>query len=116
MTGGGNNGEPMDGDGAVEELTPSAPVTPWELSLKSAGWWFQRMPGGLMALKFVPVTPDGQGGVALMPPAVEILFGADSWRTFQQEVAAGEKKPQIKTAVALPSELTNRRQRRHPRS
>jgi hypothetical protein len=105
-----------NGNGIDEEpaFVQTVPVTPWEISLKSAGWWFQRMPGGAMLLKFVPVTQDGQGGTALMPPAVEVMFGADGWQTFQEEVAAGEKKPQIQTATALPDGLANRRARRHP--
>jgi hypothetical protein len=98
----------QNGDGTIEQ---TAPILPWEIAIRQAGWFFQRQPGGGMALKFIPVTPDGQGGMALMPPAVEVAFSAEGWKVFQEEVAAGEKKPQIQTAVALPTPI-NRAERR----
>jgi hypothetical protein len=90
-----------------EEIRQTAPVLAWEIALRHAGWWFQRLPNGGMALKLAPLQPvplPNGAGVQSVPamPGVEVLFDAAGWRLFQDEVAAGEKKPLVPTATIVP--------------
>lgn len=89
-----------------EQMQVTAPVLPWELALRSAGWFFQKYPDGRIALKFIPTTQSPQGP-ALMPPAVEVIFDEDGWRRFQEDVAASENIPRPHIATVMPPGIRN---------
>lgn len=95
-------------DEEIAEIEQTAPDLPWELTLKNSATYFQKLPGGRMVLKFVPIALTPQGAM-MTPPGIEIVFGADGWERFKEEVAAdGEKppeKPVIQTARALPPKM-----------
>lgn len=86
----------------IEIPVQTAPEFPWSVVLKHSATFYQKLPGGGMALVFCSIVPTGQG-YAPMPPSFEIPFNKEGWARFQEEVANdGEKKPVIPTATHLP--------------
>jgi hypothetical protein len=86
----------------------TAPTLPTEHVLNNSVNFFQRLVGGSMQLKFVPlvVLPDGRSVPA--PEAYVVLFNPDSWERFKREVAAdGMKAPGIETVRHFPGGLLN---------
>jgi hypothetical protein len=67
-----------------------APVLPWEISLKNAGWFITDQPGGGKQLKLVPIAGSPQGPVPV-GVAVEVCFSAEAWEKFKGDVEQGER-------------------------
>jgi hypothetical protein len=69
-----------------------APVMPWEISLKNAGWFIEDTPEGGKRLKFLPLaqTPHGNAPLGV---AVEVVFDKNGWDKFCGDVTLGERLP-----------------------
>lgn len=81
----------------------TAPVFPWEISLKNASYWFQQEPGGGMTLKFAPAQSVPGRGEMAMPPGFEIAFAQAGWEHFKARVAADGVEPAASQIATPPA-------------
>lgn len=81
----------------VEVPAVTAPTAPWEIVLHNSTTFFQRMVGGGMLLKFLPVVATPEGYVPV-PPGVGVEFSAEAWERFKREVEADGERPRVQVA------------------
>ena len=82
-----------NGDSIEVEIPPTtAPVFPIERTLNNSKIFFQKMIGGGMLLKIVPLIATPNGNIP-HPEAVCVIFGEAGWEQFKREVAADGASP-----------------------
>lgn len=93
--------QPAEEEAAQEGFTQTIPNLPWEVLLRSTGWFFQRTSGG-MILKLVP-TVDTPQGVQMMPPGIEVHFDMAGWEAFKDDVRRDGVQSPIVKASRMPA-------------
>lgn len=74
----------------IEVPRQTAPMFPSELTFNSSKFFFQRLPGGGMTLKFAPAA-----GQQVLPLPVAINFDANGWERFKRAVEVDGEMPNI---------------------
>lgn len=90
---------PIEPERVEVEIPPvTAPEFSWEIHLNVAGYYFQRLLGGGMQLKFCPIIAAPGGGAAPSMPGIAIRFpDADAWAEFKRRVGMDGEIPIIQT-------------------
>jgi hypothetical protein len=96
-------GAELNGD-TIEVEVPAitAPTFPHETTLNNSHTFFQRMVGGGMTLKFVPIVTLPDGRQIPDPHAISIVFSAEGWEQFKRTVEADGEQSRIVTARGFP--------------